>query len=217
VHKEGWGLILGLLVAALVLTLSHRMLGAGMLLRALEVLMWLLAAFMFYFFRDPERQVPSAPGLIVSPADGTVVEIVDEEEPDYIRGPARRISIFLSPFDVHVNRAPAEGDVEYVRYHAGKFLRAFLPEASRENEQAVIGLRSPWGKVTFKQIAGILARRIVCDARQGMPLKRGERFGIIKFGSRMDVFVPLNTAVRVRVRDKVKGGESILGEIDHAS
>lgn len=216
-HKEGYGLILGFLLAALVLTLSHRMLGAGTFLRVVETFLWVCAGFVIFFFRDPERQVPTAPGLIVAPADGTIVEIVEEHEPDYLKGRARRISIFLSPLNVHVNRAPVEGEVQYYQYRKGKFLRAFLSAASTENEQSIIGMQAPWGKITFKQIAGILARRIVCEAYEGRKLRRGERFGIIKFGSRMDIFLPLNTLLKVRVRDKVKAGESILGEIDHAS
>lgn len=216
-HKEGYGLILGLALAALVLTVSHRMIGAGLWLRGVEALLWVGAVFMVFFFRDPPRRVPAGPGLIVAPADGTVVEIVEEVEPEYLRAPARRISIFLSPLDVHVNRAPAEGEVQYYNYRKGRFLRAFLAAASAENEQSIVGLQAPLGKLTFKQIAGLLARRIVCEAYAGRKLQRGERFGIIKFGSRMDVFVPLDAAVRVRVRDKVKAGESILGEFNHAS
>jgi len=217
VHKEGFGLLIGFVLAALILTLGHRTLGAGMFLRVIETLLWLGAAFIVFFFRDPEREIPTAPGLIVSPADGKVVEIVEEFEPEYLQAPARRISIFLSPFNVHVNRSPIEGEVKYYRYRKGKFLRAFLPEASTENEQSIIGMQAPWGKVTFKQIAGIIARRIVCDAREGRRLHRGERFGIIKFGSRMDVYLPLDTLLKVQVRDNVKAGESILGEIKNAS
>ena len=216
-HREGYGLLLGLVTAALVLTVGHRMLGGGAWLRVMETLLWLCTGFTIFFFRDPERQAPTAPGLIVSPADGTVVEIVEETEPDYLQAPARRISIFLSPFNVHVNRSPIDGEVEYYSYRKGKFLRAFLPEASTQNEQSIVGVKAPWGKITFKQIAGIIARRIVCEAYEGRRLKRGERIGIIKFGSRMDVFLPLDAPLKVRVRDRVKAGESILGEINHAS
>jgi len=217
VHKEGFGLLLGFVLAALVLTLGHRMLGAGIFLHGVEILLWLGAGFTLFFFRDPERKIPTAEGLIVSPADGTVVEIVEEFEPEYIKAPARRISIFLSPFNVHVNRSPITGEVKYYSYREGKFLRAFLPEASTQNEQSIIGMEAPWGKVTFKQIAGIIARRIVCNVSEGRVLERGERFGIIKFGSRMDVYLPLDAPLKVRVRDKVKAGESILGEIKNAS
>ncbi len=216
-HKEGYGLLIGFVLAALVLTLGHRTLGAGIFLRGVEILLWLCAGFTLYFFRDPERTIPTEQGLIVSPADGTVVEIVEEFEPEFIKAPARRISIFLSPFNVHVNRSPITGEVKYYSYREGKFLRAFLPEASTENEQSIIGMEAPWGKITFKQIAGIIARRIVCNAREGHVLERGERFGIIKFGSRMDIYLPLDAPLKVRVRDKVKAGESILGEIKNAS
>lgn len=210
-------MLIGFALAALVLTLSHRMLGAGVFLRSVEVLLWLSVGFIVFFFRDPVRQIPTAPGLVVSPADGTVVEVIEEFEPVFIKAPARRISIFLSPFNVHVNRSPIDGEVKHYSYQEGKFLRAFLPEASTENEQSIIGMQAPWGKVTFKQIAGIIARRIVCNAREGRRLERGERFGIIKFGSRMDVYLPLDTVIKVHVRDKVKAGESVLGEIKDAS
>ncbi len=216
-HKEGLGLLLGFGLAALVLTMSHRMIGGGPFLRVIEAMLWLGAGFVLFFFRDPERRAPAAPGVVVSPADGTVVEIVDVLEPEYLKIRARRISIFLSPFNVHVNRSPIEGEVKYYRYRQGKFLRAFLPAASTENEQSIIGMEGPWGKITFKQIAGIIARRIVCDAQEGRKLKVGERFGIIKFGSRMDVFLPLDAPLKVRVRDKVTAGESVLGELSHGS
>jgi len=128
----------------------------------------------------------------------------------------QRISIFLSVLDVHVNRAPAEGVVRLYRYQRGRFHVASLPEASVENEQSVIGLETPGGKVLFKQIAGLIARRIVCDLRVGQRVLRGERFGIIKFGSRMEVYLPPEVEIKVRLRDKVRAGESILGEFSNA-
>ena len=153
---------------------------------------------------------------MVSPADGKVIAIEEIDEPEFLGGPVQRISIFLSVFNVHVNRVPVEGVVNLYRYQRGRFHVASLPEASVENEQSVIGVTSPWGKVLFKQIAGLIARRIVCDLQVGHRVQRGERFGIIKFGSRMEIYLPREVEVKVRLRDKVRAGESILGEFKNA-
>lgn len=187
------------------------------LLRIISILLWLAAAFIIFFFRDPEREAPKGLGLLVAPADGTVIGIDEIDEPDYIHARTKRVIIFLSPFNVHVNRVPEDGEVRYFRYQKGRFLVASVPAASTENEQSIIGLQTPAGKIVFKQIAGILARRIVCEIREGHRVRRGERFGVIKFGSRMEVFMPLHTEIKVRLREKVRAGESILGEIQHAT
>jgi len=189
----------------------------SLLLRITSILLWLAAAFIIFFFRDPEREAPKGLGLLVSPADGTVIGIDEIDEPDYIHARTKRVIIFLSPFNVHVNRVPEDGEVRYFRYQQGRFLVASVPAASTENEQSIIGLQTPVGKIVFKQIAGILARRIVCEIREGHRVRRGERFGVIKFGSRMEVFMPLHTEIKVRLREKVRAGESILGEIQHAT
>lgn len=170
-----------------------------------------------FFFRDPERVIPNGKGEVVSPADGTVIGIDEVEEPLFLQGRARRVSIFLSIFNVHVNRVPVEGTVKLVQYHRGRFHVASQPQASSENEQSVIGVESPWGRVLFKQIAGLIARRIVYNVREGMVVRRGERFGIIKFGSRMEVYLPLDTEIKVRLNDKVRAGESIIGEFRNAA
>jgi len=222
VHREGYGFLSLLAGMALLLTLGYlgfRESGGfiAAALRMLSILFWLLAAFVIFFFRDPERDVPTGLGLLVSPADGTVIGIDEIDEPDFIHARTKRVIIFLSPFNVHVNRVPHDGEVKYFRYQKGRFLVASAPAASTENEQSIVGLETPDGKIVFKQIAGILARRIVCEIRAGHRVRRGERFGIIKFGSRMEVFMPLNAEVKVRLREKVRAGESILGEIKHAT
>jgi phosphatidylserine decarboxylase len=222
VHREGYGLLSIFAIAALLLTLgylAYREFGGVIAptLRLLSILLWLLATFIIFFFRDPEREVPTGLGLLVSPADGTVIGIDEVEEPDFIQARTKRVSIFLSPFNVHVNRVPHDGEVRYFRYQKGRFHVASEPAASVENEQSIIGLQTPDGKIVFKQIAGILARRIVCQIRAGHRVQRGERFGIIKFGSRMEVFMPLNTEIKVHLREKVRAGESIIGEIKHAT
>jgi len=216
VHREGYGIVIALAVAALILTLSYRALDGGAWLRGLSATLWACAAFSIFFFRDPEREIPNGKGLVVSPADGTVIAIEEIEEPEFFGATTQRISIFLSVFNVHVNRMPVEGVVDLFRYQRGRFHVASLPEASSENEQSVIGVSSPWGKVLFKQIAGLIARRIVCNLQAGHRMQRGERFGIIKFGSRMEVYLPREVEVKVRLRDKVRAGESILGEFKNA-
>jgi len=222
VHREGYGLLSILAGLALLLTLGYlgfREQGGllAMTLRVMSLLLWLASAFIIFFFRDPERDIPTNLGLVVSPADGTVIGIDEIDEPAFMQTRTKRVIIFLSPFNVHVNRVPNDGEVKYFRYQSGRFLVASEPAASTENEQSIIGLETPDGKILFKQIAGILARRIVCEIRQGHRVRRGERFGIIKFGSRMEVFMPLNTEIKVRLREKVRAGESIIGEIKHAT
>ena len=174
-------------------------------------------AFTLYFFRDPERTPPpGAEGLLLSPADGTVVEVVEgEEEPLYLKGKATRVSIFLSPLNVHVNRTPAAGQIEYERYVPGDYLVAWHPKASTKNERSELGLRhdATGTKVLFKQIAGAVARRIVYHLREGDRVTAGERFGIVKFGSRMDVLVPPSAELHVEEGQRVRGGESVLGEL----
>ncbi|MGH7407586.1 MAG: phosphatidylserine decarboxylase [Candidatus Methylomirabilales bacterium] len=172
----------------------------------------ILAVGVGFFFRDPERVVPQGPGLVVAPADGrvTVVRLgvgADGEGP----GPFSQVSIFLSVLDVHVNRAPYGGKVEDLKYRPGRFLVAWREEASRVNEQAVIALATPDGPVTVKQIAGVLARRVVTWIRPGQELKTGERIGLIRFGSRVDLLVPRRVALAVKVGDKVRGGETVVG------
>lgn len=169
-----------------------------------------LGAFTAFFFRDPERDIPQAAGLVVSPADGKVVRMV-EAPPDHPLGPGTtQISIFLSIFDVHINRAPITGVIETVRYHAGEFLPAFDDKASLRNEQNSVTLRDGDARVEFKQIAGLIARRIVFRKRTGEHVERGERVGLIKFGSRVDIYLPLGCEVRTRVGERVRGGVSVL-------
>ncbi len=172
-----------------------------------------LTLFTAWFFRNPRRTIPQEPGLIVAPGDGKVIAIDEEYEPRFLKERSIRLSIFLNIFDVHVNRIPCEGTVEDVIYQPGRFVAANRPEASLRNEQNALMLRTAGGaKVLCVQVAGMIARRIVCWVSPGETVQRGERFGLIRFGSRMDTFLPLGTALRVAVGDRVKGGETILGE-----
>jgi phosphatidylserine decarboxylase len=174
---------------------------------ALAVIPVLLAAFFLWFFRDPDRDIPAMPGAIVSPADGKVTDVSVLEE----NGSSRtRISIFLNVFNVHVNRCPVTGVVADVRYQKGKFGNAMGNASAVENEQNVVTLEGDGGIVVFKQIAGLLARRIVFTKKVGDHVERGERVGLIKFGSRCDVIFPTDAELRVKVGDHVKGGSSVL-------
>jgi phosphatidylserine decarboxylase len=167
----------------------------------------LLAAFFLWFFRDPPRTIPSGEGLIVSPGDGLVTETVTIATPD---GPRQRISIFLSVFDVHVNRSPIGGVISRVSYQKGQYLNAMNPASADRNEQNVVVVRGEGIEVCFKQIAGLLARRIVFNHHTGDKLERGQRVGLIKFGSRVDVLLPAEALLQVKVGQRVKGGSSIL-------
>ncbi len=168
------------------------------------------AAFFFWFFRDPDRSIPGSAGTVVSPGDGKVSHITEA----LVGGvPFSRISIFLSVFDVHVNRSPVEGIVRNVEYKPGKFLNAMNAACAVENEQNIVTVESYGQTVIFKQIAGLIARRIVFTKKIGEPVQRGERIGLIKFGSRVDVLLPKDAALKIKVGDRVKGGASVLAEL----
>ena len=166
-----------------------------------------LALFVFSFFRDPERVIPSEPGAVVSPGDGRVVVVTEEENAGR---PGRRVSIFLAVWNVHVNRSPAAGTITKLEYRPGKFLAAMRERASVENEQNVFTLSTDAGELVFKQIAGLIARRVVSWKKQGDKVARGERIGLVRFGSRVDVWVPKEAEILVRLGENVKGGASVL-------
>ena len=174
----------------------------------------LLAAFFLWFFRDPARQIPAGEGLIVSPGDGLVTETVGISTP---QGPRQRISIFLSVFDVHVNRSPIAGVLREVRYQKGQYLNAMNPASADQNEQNIVTVSGEGLEVTFKQIAGLLARRIVFNHREGETVERGQRVGLIKFGSRVDVIVPAEAQLRVKKGQRVRGGASVLAEMPESA
>ena len=184
-------------------------------LTALSVILSILTIFVISFFRDPEREIQSGEGIVVSPADGKVVKIQDIKGDAIYGGDAICISVFLSIFNVHVNRAPYEGIVKKVVYNHGKFLAAFNDKASLLNEQNSVLIESKSGaKILVKQIAGLIARRIVCWVKEGDKVERGLRYGLIRFGSRVDIFLPPNTELNVKVGDKIKGGINIIGRLE---
>lgn len=181
--------------------------------RAWAVPFLVLAAFFVFFFRDPNRTTPAGPGLVVSPADGRVMIAGDPPGPGAPKGEWRQISIFLSPMDVHVNRTPVEGKVTHVEYHPGKFLPAYKVEAGQLNEWTEVWFERDGQPVVCRQIVGVLARRIVCRLKTGDVVARGQRFGVMKFGSRIDLFVPPDALIRVKPGDRVVAGETVLATV----
>jgi phosphatidylserine decarboxylase len=168
---------------------------------------------MFYFFRDPEREIPEGEGLFVSPADGKIILIKDVFEKEHLNAAVIEISIFMSPFNVHVNRAPCDGKIKNMQHNKGKFMAAYKDQASFKNENIEMTLETKYGDILVRQVAGYVARRAVCRVKAGDSLKRGERYGIIKFSSRLDIYLPKDTQIKVKLGDKVKAGETVLGEM----
>jgi phosphatidylserine decarboxylase len=204
---EGYKFAAGPLFAALVAVVCARIFGRAIWFDAAAVIFLLLGLFVLYFFRDPERRIPADPDAVVSPADGRVVVVTPEE----LEGRAgQRISIFLSVFDVHVNRAPVSGTIASLHYRRGRFHGALFERASAENEQNVIRMATPRGDMEFKQIAGLIARRILFWKQRGESVGIGDRVGMIRFGSRVDVWLPARAEIAVRPGDTVRGGSSIL-------
>lgn len=179
----------------------------------LSVLLGAALLFTLYFFRDPDRSIPNGEGLVLSPADGRVLVVREVHEPEFFRGEAIQVSIFMSPLNVHVNRFPLSGTVELFRHVPGEYLMAFDEKSSSRNERTLIGIRRGETRVLFTQIAGFIARRIVAEVSEGDRAVAGERFGMIKFGSRVDVFVPKSARVMVREGDVTVAGETVLAEL----
>lgn len=173
----------------------------------------ILALWVAYFFRDPERSGERGESIVVSPADGKIVMIAEVQEPAFIGGAAMRISVFMNVFNVHVNRYPLDGTVRYVHYNPGRFLNAATEKSSLENEQMSVGLETGSGKILVRQIAGLIARRIVTYSKEGQAVKQGERMGIIRFGSRVDVFIPMDSRIRVKVGETSNAGVTVLADL----
>jgi len=211
IAKDGYKIIFytGVLVLILlILALQY----ASVWLWTLAILSGIIFVFHFFFFRDPEREIPSGDNLILSPADGRIIKIDTIEESVYIKGPALRVAIFMSVFNAHINRNPVNGMVEHVAHKSGQFLAAFADEAPDANERTEIGVQTEFGKVFFIQIAGLIARRIVCRLSEGRQVSAGLRFGMIKYSSRVDLFLPPDTKLNVALKDNVHAGKTIIGE-----
>ena len=212
VAREGFPFIIIAAILALVAIFYAARRGhwAAWLLSALLVV---VACWVVYFFRDPERTGERGDRVVTSPADGRVVLITEVDEPAFIHGRSMRVSIFMNVFNVHVNRYPVSGTVKYVQYNPGKFLNAAVEKSSLENEQRSVGIESGPYRVLVRQIAGLIARRIVTYSREGERVEQGERMGLIRFGSRVDVFLPTDAAVRVKVGDLTTAGSTTLAEL----
>jgi phosphatidylserine decarboxylase len=206
IAREGWPfLAVAVFVAGLV---SY--FGAGVW----SLPFWLVALFVLQFFRDPPREIPQIADAVLSPADGRIVAVERTQDP-YVQRDAIKISVFMNVFNVHSNRSPIDGQVMRVQYFPGKFVNADLAKASLENERNALWIKRPDGQdVTSVQVAGLIARRILCYVREGDTLARGQRYGFIRFGSRVDVYVPLTAAVKVSIGDKVRATTTILAVLD---
>jgi phosphatidylserine decarboxylase len=208
--KQGYNLIVPAFVLTLVFLLFFG-LSQSILSLIFAIIFFISALFFIFFFRDPQRKIPQEENLVLAPADGRVISLENFENHPFLESKGTKLSIFLSLWDVHINRAPISGKVVALKYNPGKFNPAFKKKASSENEQNEIWLESDKVKVVLKQIAGILARRIVCHLKEGDEVKAGQRFGMIKFGSRVDIFLPEKVKIEVALNQKVKAGETVIG------
>jgi phosphatidylserine decarboxylase len=201
------------LVCILAIVLSFVFLEPRVLRYGIIALSAALLGLTINFFRDPDRKTPAGDTLVIAPADGKIIAVRQVEEKEFIRGSATLVSIFMSPLNVHVNRNPISGKVGYLRYVEGEYFAAFEDKASEKNEQMIIGIEGPLGRVAFRQIAGFVARRIVCTLKMDEQVRAGERFGMIKFGSRVDVYVPATAKIQSKVGDLTTAGETVIAEL----
>ena len=214
IHKEGYGLIFIVFFFALAMTtLWYLYYPKDKWALTVSILSIIICLFIISFFRNPKRYIPIGDDSIICPADGKVVVIEDVMETEYFNEMRKQVSVFMSPANVHVNRSPIDGEVKYFKYHPGKYLVAWHPKSRTDNERTSMVIENESFSVLVRQIAGKLARRIVYYVEEGDEIERGEEFGFIKFGSRIDLFLPLNTQINVELNQKVRGGETIIGII----
>jgi phosphatidylserine decarboxylase len=214
IHKEGYRIIFVVSFCVLILnTVLYLYFPKSPFFLALSMFSVFVCLFIISFFRNPKRLIPIGDNHILASADGKVVVIEEVEEIEYFKDKRLQVSIFMSPANVHVNRSPIDGEVKYFKYHPGKYLVAWHPKSSSDNERTSMVIENESFAVLVRQIAGKLARRIVYYVEEGDEIERGEEFGFIKFGSRIDLFLPLNTKLNVEIGQKVRGGETIIGEL----
>jgi len=212
-HREGFTIIFVTTLVLLGLNYGVQALaGEGLISQIFLGLSLVFFVLVVQFFRNPSRNTPQGEGLIIAPADGKVVVIEEVEEPEYFKDKRKQVSIFMSPVNVHVNRAPVTGKVLYYKYFKGKYLVAWHPKSSTENERTTVVMEENGKQVLFRQIAGALARRIVCYVKPGVELNRGDEYGFIKFGSRIDLYLPLDSEILVDLNQKTVGGETIIAK-----
>jgi len=208
IAREGWPFLAASVIVSLLVT---ALAGWGW-----AAFFWLISLFILQFFRDPPRVVPDAPNLVLSPADGRVVAVERTEDP-YLKRDSIKVSVFMNVFNVHSNRSPVDGTIGGIWYHPGKFLNADLSKASLENERNAVWIKTDSGAdITSVQVAGLIARRILCYVKTGERLARGQRYGFIRFGSRLDVYLPLTARVKVSIGDKARATETVLAELPAA-
>ena len=212
--REGIGTILACALMATVVTTGWVVTGT-LALALLSGVFWLGVGIVAYFFRDPPRRPPQGEGLVLSPADGVVVDVRTEEAREFLAGQVWRVAIFLSLFDVHVIRAPIGGGISHFRYQRGRFTPARGAEAGKRNEQVVMGIQGEHTQVLLQLIAGVVARRVLCHPREGWRVARGQKIGVIRFGSRVELSVPSTATMCVRVGQKVRAGETVVARVDH--
>jgi phosphatidylserine decarboxylase len=215
IHREGYLIILiTTLVLGAINVGVHWLAGDGLLFQLLMLLSIVMYILVVQFFRNPPRYTPVDPNTIIAPADGKVVVIEEVDEPEYFKDKRRQVSIFMSPLNVHVNRNPISGQVAYVRYYPGKYLVAWHPKSSTENERTTVVIDQGGRKVLFRQIAGALARRIIYYVKEGQQVQQGREMGFIRFGSRIDLFLPLDAKISVKLGEKTTGGETVIARFD---
>ncbi|MFN7706308.1 MAG: phosphatidylserine decarboxylase family protein [Chryseotalea sp.] len=216
IHKEGRTLlfVLLLVIVAIIFAFDYFLPGMNVLRNIVTGIALVFFLLVLQFFRNPSRNTVKNANHIIAPADGKVVVIEEAEEPEYFKGKRMQISIFMSPFNVHVNRMPAAGKISFFKYHPGKYLVAWHPKSSTENERTTVVVKTQSGtEVLFRQIAGALARRIKWYVKEGDVLDQGQEFGFIKFGSRVDIYLPLNAKVKVKIDEVTTGGETVIAEL----
>lgn len=214
IHRDGWSTIFGIwALCAVLIFLSLYFIDCRFVSYPLTAIFLFFMGFVFFFFRVPRRNTVAGSNVVTSVADGEVVIIEKVFEKEYLRKECIQISVYMDFFNVHVNFWPISGDVTYYKYHPGKYLLAFLPKASELNEHTSMAVKTGYGEVFFKQLAGTFARRIECYAKVGEPVVKGEQCGIIKFGSRIDMYLPLNADVKVKIGDEVRACETVMAEL----